>query len=424
MKKKLMFKLTAAVGVPLLIAGGIYVFLISNNSITAEQAEQYQYLSQNYEYFSADYIKAVPIEEVEYIVVDGIDYSSESVENAFAEKRQAVMEGLFESVGSSYVIGGDSSGESSERRSEEGLEGESSVIGVDTSAAGDRSANQNRWQPGIITDQNAEYNGSSQAPVFTRRDEPQRPNLPTPNVYVGGIDIRSGNRDDAGLPEWWGRYVNYEAGYALRLSDYDGAVFWADIIRLSDGNMEYYGWADINEEDDYVAVHGNVRFDMISEMDAIQISVSSGSGLEYLAGLYNLEQDNGSDPGDINGTISDGMNGSGSGDVNGSGGFTVSNPEGNNRNPDDISGSNTAGTMGDVSDGTMGDVSDGTIGDSGDGSGTHENRPEWIGEYRNQDMGYWIGITDYRGNSFWVRLPRIPFLQKQARRICRAQIQS
>lgn len=180
-------------GLTLLTAGiliGMFVLNANkeNNGdlLTAEQIELYEELPNTHAHYSNDNLISIPKEELEFSPVDGIDYSSAEIRNAFDD--------LYGSADSAVSV---------------------------------------------ITNDNAVYNESDKPPKVTKRNDSANPDAPRPAVYTGGIDIRPEGRGDlfdvddlAGSDLW--------AGLGDIVSDYIEA--WSD---PGDGN----GYGEWNDPD-------------------------------------------------------------------------------------------------------------------------------------------------------------------------------
>ena len=112
-----------------------------DDSLTAEQIERYEELSLTHMHYSNDDLISIPKGELEYSPIDGIDYSSADIRDAFAN--------LYDTADST-----------------------------------------------IINNRNTVYDGSDNSPDVSKGDTPANPASPRPAVYMGGVNIGQEGRGD------------------------------------------------------------------------------------------------------------------------------------------------------------------------------------------------------------------------------------
>lgn len=171
--------------------------------VNKDQIEQYIEMADSHAHFSNDYIQGVPFTEIEYRPVDGVDYSSYDISDAF----------------NSFYENADAYGSD------------------------------------IITDNNAVYDGTDDAPEFTKREEPQKPGVPKPVVYSGGADTHQAVDDPV-----------YSSGDSAEMSRkvLNDPQTWVD---LGNTIVEYIEF----QRDDFVETN---LYDELSDPDTwIEISV-------------------------------------------------------------------------------------------------------------------------------------------------------
>lgn len=112
-----------------------------NDSLTADQIERYEELSLTHMHYSNDDLISIPEGELEYSPIDGIDYSSADIRDAF--------ENLYDTADLK-----------------------------------------------IINNSNTVYDGSNNLPNVSKGDTPANPDSTRPAVYAGGVNIGQEGRGD------------------------------------------------------------------------------------------------------------------------------------------------------------------------------------------------------------------------------------
>lgn len=86
--------------------------------------------------------------------------------------------------------------------------------------------------------------------------------------------------------EWWGEYINEELGFSVGITNFDGTSFWFEIYLLRDGSEVLSGTAAITEDDDNLAMMGDIGIYLYEDFSAIDFLTPESSEWEHMRGQY------------------------------------------------------------------------------------------------------------------------------------------
>jgi hypothetical protein len=140
--------------------------------------------------------------------------------------------------------------------------------------------------------------------IYERTDETpwDGPGDPEDNPTNSHSDVG----DTDGL-EWWGIYGSSDTGIVFEISQVSNGGFWVDILRLTNardidhigGNTSLsdisdrldceivtYGWAEIDRDNAFFAVLGNIGLSLYEDYSAIDLFTVESTEWEYMRGQY------------------------------------------------------------------------------------------------------------------------------------------
>jgi hypothetical protein len=91
----------------------------------------------------------------------------------------------------------------------------------------------------------------------------------------------------AETPYWDGEYIDRDAGFSIKVSNFNGVSFFDfEVCLLRNGSLVYEGKAVISPDTDYTAEYGDISFILHYDGSAIEVSAPDGAEWAHLSGNY------------------------------------------------------------------------------------------------------------------------------------------
>lgn len=108
------------------------------------------------------------------------------------------------------------------------------------------------------------------------------------NNLINSENSSWGDPGELGMLQWWGEFKSDDLGFSIALTEYSGTDFWVKIYLLRDGHTVIEGRAEIDAEDEHLAIFedAGIGLYLYEDFSAIDILASEDSEWEHMRGKY------------------------------------------------------------------------------------------------------------------------------------------